>query len=152
MHVLWLTSLACLAYLKRSKRVCCKLEKRPSKIWFETWSDLNLVTIIGRETNCVSGAPNDPDQIIRDKNGSRNACLLASMARRSTYVSKTTKNSPGPSSHSTNNQSNHTFSQPNDLPESTRSSPENNMLLYREKNMLVIVPLREHLATSSLLL
>jgi hypothetical protein len=37
------------------------------RFWFETWFDLHLVTITGRDTNCVPGAPNDKYQIIKNK-------------------------------------------------------------------------------------
>jgi hypothetical protein len=122
------------------------------RFWFETWLDLNLVTINGRDTNCMPGAPNNKDLIIKMKNASRIARLLVSLARHSTSASKPTKNLSGPSFHySTNDPSKHAFLQLNDLPESnflqlndlTKSPPPS-----PKKNISapIIVPLREHLA------
>jgi hypothetical protein len=107
---------------------------------FETWPDLNLVTITGRETNCIPCAPNDKDQIIKTKMH-QEMLVLASLARHSTSASKPTKNSSGPSSHFTNDASKHTLSQLNDSPKSTPPSPKKNILEP------IIVPLREHLAS-----
>jgi tetratricopeptide (TPR) repeat protein len=116
------------------RKYVTNLKKHHPRFRFETWSDLNLVTIIRREKDgnpYVPGSPKDQDQIIKNKNASRNARLLA---RRSTPTSKHSENSTGPSPHSTNDPSKHT------LP---------NLPLGPEKNIsaLDVVPLREHLAS-----
>jgi hypothetical protein len=110
------------------------LKNNHPRLRFETWSYLNLVTIVGGRYPCVAGAPNDKDQIIKNKNAPRNARRLASLARRSTSASEPTNNSSGPSSGSRND----TSSPPNQWP-----APEENMSTSKSK----IVPLQEHLAT-----
>jgi hypothetical protein len=109
-----------------ARKYVTNLKKHHRRFRFETWSAMNLVTIMAREKDgnqeYMCGAPTDGNQIIKNKNAPRNARLLASLARRSESASKPTKNSSGPSSHSTNDPSEHTFSQPkNDSP-----APEQN--------------------------
>jgi hypothetical protein len=109
------------------------LTKNHPRLRFETWSDLNLVTIIGERDPYMPGAPNDKDQIIRNKNARRNA---RSLARSRASASKPRNNSSGPSSDSTNDPSESTPSPPNESP-----VPEENTSASK------IVPLREHLAS-----
>jgi hypothetical protein len=102
------------------------------RLWFEIWSDLNLVAIVGRRDPCMPGAPNDKGQIVKNKNAPRNARRLASLARSSASVSKPTNDSLGLSLGSRNDAS----SLPNQSP-----TPEENMSTSK------IFLLQEHPAT-----
>jgi hypothetical protein len=59
-----------------ARKYVTNLTKHHPRFRFETWSDLNLVTIIGTENQYVPGSPTDEDQIMKNK-------MLASLARRS---------------------------------------------------------------------
>ena len=85
------------------------LKKHHPRLRFEIWSDMNVAAIIGRD-ECMPGAPNDKDQIVRNKNASRNARRLA---RSRASASDPTNNSSGPSSDSTNDPSESALSPPN---------------------------------------
>jgi hypothetical protein len=125
------------------------LNKHQPRLRFETWSDMHLAAIVGRD-ECMSGAPDNKDQIVKNKNASRNSRLLA---RRSASASKPTNNSSGPSSHSRKDPSEHAFLQPNSPASEHAFSPpndDNDDSPAPEQKMSaskVVLPMREHLAS-----
>jgi hypothetical protein len=125
------------------------LKKHHPRLRFETWLDTHLAAIVGRDEH-MSGAPDNKDQIIKNKNASRNSRLLA---RRSASASKPTNNSSGPSSHSRKDPSAHAFLQPNSPASEHAFSPPNDDNYDSpapEQNMSaskVVLPLREHPAS-----
>jgi hypothetical protein len=133
-----------------ARKCITSLKKHHPRLRFENWSDMHLAAIVGRDEH-MSGAPDNKDQIIKNKNASRNSRLLA---RRSASASKPANNSSGPSSHSRKDPSDHAFSQPNDSPASEHAfSPwndDNDDSPVPEQNISaskVLLPLREHLAS-----
>jgi hypothetical protein len=109
------------------------LKKNHPRLRFEIWSGVNIATIIGRD-EYMPGAPNNKDQIIKNKNASRNARLLA---RRSATSSNPINDSSGPSSHSINDPSEHTFLSPSDDIEDSPAAPPPDQNILASK----IVPL-----------
>jgi hypothetical protein len=103
------------------------LKKHHPRLRFEIWSGVTVATIVGRDEH-APGAPNDSDQIVRNKNASRNARRLASHARSRASASEPTNNSHGPSESA--------LSPPNESP-----APEESVSTSK------IVPLRAHLAS-----